>query len=351
MNIGDKIRKGKLTKAELIELMSDKLERDINNPARFDRNAFFKISGLTGLTAALFAACKKNPIIPDPPDIPITYNGYMQGLFTNSDITSGQLIFDGTTKVDISNGVYTILTSHNLTEGNHDVRIETNEGIPRETRANLSSRGLYQVKTGLAINNVIEKNLIDINTYNDFITADGSERWLTYKPKFFLYDNTLFEQPGDRSKLIVVDDDYTVDPTTISSIETVVRNHVSQYTANFVNNPVLLKESNSSERPDPNNFPKGWIIYLINRDALFDITASCIPNNGDIYYGEMAFQPFSATIAPVSIDIAQILGIGQQHNVGQILNGLNPSDLAQKVAKIIYNRAPHHNLHSGVDRE
>jgi len=133
-------------------------------------------------------------------------------------------------------------------------------------------------------------------------------------------------------------------------VETTVNNHVSQYTANFVNG-VLYKESQSNERPDPNKKPKGWIIYLIREDSPFGITQSIAEDKGDIYYGAMHIRPISAKVWGVSIDTAQTLGIGQDRNSGQILTGTEPSTLAKKIGKIIYNRAPHHNIIDGIDKE
>lgn len=313
------------------------------------RRDFLKVLGFGALAGGL-AACKKNPVIPEVPEVPVTYTGYMQGLFTNKDVTSGQLIFNGTTKVDISNGVYNILATHNLMEGEYAVRIETNEGFPRETRAYLSNSGLSVKRSGLLLDNVIEKNAIDINEYNNWLTGQGSERWLTYKPKFFLYDKSLWKARSGGG-LEIIDNNYDVNPTTISSVETVVNNHVSQYTANFVSNPVLYKESNSSEKPDPNQHPEGWFIYKIREDAPFSITAGYSSNNGDIYNSGISFQPGPHPVAGISIDTAELLGIGQQHNSGQIFTRPNPSELAKTIAKIIYNRPPQHVLLGGIDKE
>lgn len=317
---------------------------------KLSRRDFLKL-GLGGAAFLLYACKKKKtPTGTDTPGVPVNYTGSMRYLIGNSSVNSGKLIFNGTTEITISGGSYTISNSDNLTAGTYNVRVESDNGYPRETRAHLSKNGLYTVRGNLPLDNVIETSAIDANVYNNWITSAGSERWFTNKPKFFWYDRSLWRGTG--TSIEIIDDNYNVDLTTISSIETTVNNHVSQYTANFVNNPVLLKESQSNERPDPNRHPKGWIIYLAQEDAIFGIDQGHIPDgSGDIYFGIIAFRPGSYLIYAVSIETAQALGIGQTHNSSQILTGTNPSELTKIVAKIIYNRAPHHKMFDGVDRE
>lgn len=297
-------------------------------------------------------ACKSpSGTEPPTPKPPVNYTGQIRGLIRNSGISSGNVIFNNTTKVPISSGVFSINNSHNLTEGTYAVRIETAEGIPREvSQAELSNRGLFSRRTGLPIDNVIEQNSgYDINDYNNFITLAGSERWLSNKPKFFLYDKSLWTFDG--SKLVVKDSNYNMSPTTIASVEYVVANHIGAFTDNFVQG-MLYKERNSSERPDPMKDPAGWIIYLDQDNAIYSITRSHDDNQGDIYFGMMRFRPVPIGVWGVSIDTAQTLGIGQQWNSGQILVGTEPSPLVREfIARIIYNRAPHHSLVGGVDRE
>jgi len=103
--------------------------------------------------------------------------------------------------------------------------------------------------------------------------------------------------------------------------------------------------------PDPNNYPAGWIIYLVRKDAPYLISRGHRSNGGDIYFGCMAFQPVPIGRDGASIDTAETLGIGQQHNSGEVLTGRHPSPKAQKFGKIIYNRAPHHNISGGVDKK
>ncbi len=325
-------------------MIDKRLEARIRE-GKLSRRDFLKL-GLGG-AAYLLYACKHNPITPDT-DIPVSYTGSMRYLIGDTSVNSGKLIFNGTTEVPISGGTYTITNSHNLTAGDYNVRVESDAGYPRETKAHLSNRGLYVVRSNLPLDNVIEKNAIYINEYNNWLTNQGSERWLSNKPKFFLYDKSLWTFDG--SKLVVKDSNYNMNPTTIAGVEYVVNNHIHLYTDNFVSGQ-LYKESTSSERPDPNSEARGWIIYLDQDNAMYSITQSDDDSQGDIYSGMMRFQPGSHKIWGISIDTAQTLGIGQQHNSGQILTGTEPSDLAKKVAKIIYNRAPRHSMFDGVDRE
>lgn len=253
--------------------------------------------------------CKGNTTGPDT-KIPVIYTGYIRGLINDSNITSGQLIFNGTTKIDVSNGSYIITTGHNLTEGNYNVRVETNEGIPRETRAHLSRNGLYVVRSNLPLDNVIENNLpgFSINAYNDFLTSQGSERWLTNKPKFFWYDNSLWHGTGD--SIVKLDGEYTVDPVTDASVEDVVKNHVHLDTGGWVQGE-LHRESEYKKQGKEmlGPFDEGWYVYVV-QDNLpaqgWTVSAYFTRDgNGNIYNAGMSFKPIPIQEITVSIDTAQ----------------------------------------------
>jgi hypothetical protein len=331
----------------------DNLEQRIRQ-GRLSRREFLELAGkgvgaLAGLTAlgTINQACKSNT--DTHPPTTVTFTGTMRSLITGNAVSSGEITFNQTIKVPISSGVFNITPSHSLYEQTYDVRIETPTGYVRETNANLSNKGLFQTRTGLPIDNVIETS-VDAGTYNNFLSYMGSQRWLTNRPKFFLYDKSLWS--GKSGKLEVIDNNYQMNPTTIASVEYVVNNHIHLYTNNFAQGQ-LYKESNSSERPNPMDHPTGWIIYFDQDDAIFSITQGMVDNQGDIYFGVMCFQLLGAfAIEGISIDTAQTLGIGQQHNSGQILAGTEPSPLVTNfISKIIYNRAPKHTLEGGIDRE
>jgi hypothetical protein len=151
----------------------------------------------------------------------------------------------------------------------------------------------------------------------------------------------------------VKDSNYPVDAQLINNVTYVVNNHISAYTNNFAMNGGLYRESINSERPSPNSHPAGWIIYIVDQDAPYSLTQGINQNQGDIYYGIMAFQPRpQGPPHGTSIDTAQTLGIGQQQNSGQILIGNDPCPLVRDfISRIIYNRAPHHTMMGGVDTE
>lgn len=314
------------------------------------RRDFIKF-GLGGVAYFLYA-CKKNPTSSTNP---VNYSGSFRGLIQGGSCGSGEITFNGVTKVPINNGGYIIDNSHNLFEGEYDVRIETNNCYPRECRVKLSNSGMKEKKSGYPLDNLIEMNAIDSAVYNNFISPNGSERWFSNKPKFFWYDKSLWHGTGD--SIVMIDDNYKVDATTDSSVESVVNNHVGKYTDGWAGGD-LRRESDyrrqcrASEMPGP--FDTGWYVYVVqdNNPNDWAVSAYYTPDaNGDIKNAGMSFNnKKSIEKVTVSVDTAQGLGIGQQGQpVNQIVTGSGPTDLAKLIGKIIHARAGYHNLHGGID--
>jgi hypothetical protein len=320
---------------------------------KLPRRDFLRILGKGAIGAAGLAvlggceACKNDGVTPTTY---VSCSGIITGLLRGMGVSSGKITIDNAITIGITGSMYRINESDKVTQASHSVLIETNEGFPRRTTAVIDSRGMTHSKTKLAIDNVIEQNSgYDINTYNSFLAYAGSERWLSQAPRFFLYDKSLWHWDG--SQMVVINSDYKIDNTLSSNVEYVVNSHVSQYTNNFAGGP-LIRESSSSERPNPKNSPSGWIIYYVQDNAPWSISRAHRQNSGDIYYGEMAFQPGPRGVHGISIDTAQTLGIGQDANSGQILAGTEPSPLVREfISRIIYNRAPHHTMLGEVDTE
>jgi len=253
---------------------------------RLSRRDFIRL-GIGGMASLALSQCK-SPAGTEPPKMPepVSYTGTIRGLIRDTPISSGEITFKlfptqpQPTKVPIQGGVFIITPAHKLQESTYEVLIETNEGYPRQTRAMLSNQGLFQEKTKLPVDNVIEYNSgYDFNTYNDFQLAGyGSWRWLSNKPRFFIYDKSLWS--GKSGKLEVIDSNYNMSPQTIANVEYVVANHIHLFTNNFVSGQ-LYKESNSTERPDPRQHPTGWILYFDREDAPYSITQGLNESQGD----------------------------------------------------------------------
>jgi hypothetical protein len=326
-----------------------------------NRRDFVKL-GLVGIAAtSLSYTCKKSPTSPEQ-EMSVNYTGSIHGLINGRNVGSGKIIFKETTEVEVSNGSFSIGNSHNLVEGKYNIRVETDIGYPRECLAELSNRGLYDLRCGYPLDNVIEISGIDAQVYNNWLYGvyhgqSGSERWFSNKPKFFWYDRSLWGFIGG-GNLTIIDDNYEVDAVTNASVQSVVLNHVHKYTDGWVHGE-LHRESDyrsqgrENDMPNPNNRLPGWITYLvptiIARNEEF-VTFDW-DNNGDIYNAQMRFNSeMSISESTVSVNTAEILGTSQEWiPANDVFSGSSPTKLAQLIARIKYNRAPYHNMTDGVD--